>query len=140
MYKKLFTKLERKKERKKNRRSFPRVPYERPLAFTICLPDKREALYDGMMVNISQGGMLFASAHTPPLSSIIVFETDVAMLSQCIEIENVLFSIQDYLFGKVVRVFRHDERDDVMVGLSFIKEAEHKREDVREAIQSISIT
>ena len=133
----LFTRDEIQ-ERERNRREYPRVPYEKPMQFTICLAGKADDLYEGFSLNISQSGMLFSTKHVIPLSSIIVFETDIDTLSKCIAVESQLFYIQDYLFGKVVRLFRHHDSDYSTIGLNFIKQHEEQREDVREAIRLIS--
>ncbi len=125
-------------EREKNRREYPRVPYKKSMRFTICIPEEADALYEGFSLNISQSGMLFTTKQIIPLSAIIVFETDMGTLSKCIAIEYRLFFIQDYLFGKAVRVLRHNDRDYITIGLNFIKQNEQQREDVRKAIQLIS--
>ena len=129
---------EEAKEREKNRREYPRIPYIESLWYTICIPDKADALYEGFSLNISQGGVLFTTQHIPPLSSIIVLETDLDTLSKCIEIEYLLFRIQDYLFGKVVRVINQTEKNYFVIGISFIKQSERKREDIQEAIALIT--
>ena len=102
------------------------------------MPGKADNLYEGFSINISQRGMLFSTKHSIPLSSIIVLETDIGTLEKCIAVEVQLFHIQDYLFGKVVRIFYHHDSDYTTVGLNFIAQHEQQREDVQEAIRLIS--
>jgi len=132
---KLFSHEDNVRDRCGTRRAYPRVPYVRPLKYIICTKKSHDDVRIGDSCNLSQGGMLFeAHQETPPISSVIAFETDLDWLSKCIDVENKLLCLGSALLGKVVRVIRNKTAEHFEIGVSFITHEERQRADVQQAL------
>ena len=128
---------ERVVERGSNRREYPRIPYERCVRFVNHTAGYTLKEEEGIAHNVSQSGMLFSTQDVPPISSVIVFETDNHTFSRCVTIDERLLSLKETLFGKVVRVLSSCDGDLFQIGIRFIKESESKRADIQEAFLNV---
>ncbi len=117
------------------RREFLRLPYERPLKFNVCRKGLIKELQIGITKNVSQKGMLFKAKTMPAIDAIILIETDLKTLSNCIEVEDALVELNGRIMGKVVRVVP-SENDFCEVGVQFIRVGEETEEDVASAMES----
>ena len=118
-------------DRTTNRRAFPRIPYRQPLFYWSCQPKLSTKRREGWCENVSPGGILFSTAIAPPLTSIIMIETDIYSLGWCIMVDDALLCIDNRLLGKVVRIIKHKHEDMYNVGICFIRSEEEHREDVQ---------
>lgn len=117
------------------RREFLRLPYEHPLKFNICRKGLIKELQIGVTKNVSQNGMLFKAKTAPAIDAIILIETDLKTLSNCIEVEDALVELNGRIMGKVVRVIPSEEAS-CEVGVQFIRVGEETGEDVASAMES----
>jgi len=129
---------EQKTVRYNNRRSYPRVPYKVPLCYSVCSNNTLQELQDAFSENLSQTGMLLSSEGVPPISSLIMFDLDIDMLAQCIDLEQLFMTECRSMIAKVVNVRLDKEKGCYSIGISFIKRDEKNREDVKNALRCIS--
>ncbi len=121
-----------------NRRKYPRFPFYVPLVFKVCQRGLLDQNLEGASLNVSQNGILFSSINVPPLSSVVLLETDLSVLERCINVEGTLLTMGQYVVAKVVRVIHHKENGYSTVALHFIKQCEKIREDVHDAISLVA--
>ncbi len=119
------------------RREFLRLPYENPLKFTLCRKGLIQELQIGITKNVSQNGMLFNSRISPPLSSIILIETDLKTLSNCIEVEDALVELNGRIMGKVMRVVPSNG-GLYEIAVQFIRVGEESNREVSSAMQLVN--
>jgi len=119
------------------RREFLRLPYENPLKFTLCRKGLIQELQIGITKNVSQNGMLFNSRISPPLSSIILIETDLKTLSNCIEVEDALVELNGRIMGKVMRVVP-GSGGLYEIAVQFIRVGEESNREVSSAMQLVN--
>lgn len=117
------------------RREFLRLSYESPLRFSICRKGLLKELQIGVSKNVSQSGMLFNAKTSPALESIILIETDLKTLSNCIEVEDALVELNGRIMGKVVRVLE-TEKSLYEVAVQFIRVGEETEQEIANAMQT----
>src|SRR3989338_6157953 len=93
------------------KREFLRLPYEHSLKFNVCRKGLIKELQIGTTKNVSQNGMLFRAKTAPKIGAIILIETDLKTLSNCIEVEDALVELNGRLMGKVVRALPAEDGD-----------------------------
>ena len=84
---------------------------------------------------MSQKGLLFKAKNPPPLASILLIETDLKTLANCVEIEDALLELNGRIVGKVVRVMPDAESSLHEIGVQFIRVGEEADKDVSRAIE-----
>jgi c-di-GMP-binding flagellar brake protein YcgR len=125
------------KKRFLNRRAYPRFPYVAPVSFHVCTKHKIYEKQDIFAENISQTGMCLLSPVAPPLSSLILMATDNAALERCLMLEEIIVTEDKSLLAKVVQV-RHDPVKALyVVGITFIKKKDIKRDDMQQVLGRI---
>ncbi|MBU1863114.1 MAG: hypothetical protein KKH94_05590 [Candidatus Omnitrophica bacterium] len=129
--------LSEETERGKHRRIYPRFPYEQELTFRVSTEHKVLENKSGFSHNVSQGGIAFTTHEVPPMSSVVMVETDFEMLSRCVVIDDALVTVGRALMGKVVRIQKKKDDDSYDVSLSFITEEDSEREDVTVALAAM---
>lgn len=120
------------------KREFLRLPYEYPLKFAVCRKGLLKQLEIGTTRNVSQNGMLFRARRAPAVSAILLIETDLNTLANCIEVEDALLELNGRIMGKVVRVKRSEDGPGYEVAVQFIRVGEEWNDKVTKAIETAS--
>lgn len=116
------------------RREFLRLPYEHPLKFNICRKGLIKELQIGTTKNVSQNGMLFKAKTAPEIGTIILIETDLKTLANCIEVEDALVELNGRIMGKVVRALPTEDGAHEL-GVQFIRVGEESEQDIASAME-----
>jgi len=124
---------------KSGERSYLRIPITMSVEFNICSTDLLTDLHLASSRNVSQTGICFSTTSQPQIDSIIKVKTDLAILAQCIQIENMLFELGGCILGKVVWARpAPDDPNRTDVGVAFIKIEDAEKPEVKEAVSLIS--
>ncbi len=118
------------------KREFLRLPYEHPLKYHVCRKGLLKELQIGTTKNVSQNGLLFKAKNPPVISSIVLLETDLKTLANCIEVEDALVELNGRIMGKVVRVIPEEGGTSLYeIGVQFIRVGDDSDKHVTKAMK-----
>jgi len=116
------------------KREFLRVDYEKKINFNICSPKAISSLAHAMTKNISSCGILFSSKKKLNVGDFVAIELDFHTLTDVVEIDDTVISIDDKLLGKIVRVEELVPNKEYDIGVCFVKDSDADRDDVKSVI------
>jgi hypothetical protein len=126
-----------------NRREFFRLKFSNPVRFKSYTPgNTARSAETGAAVsqNVSQSGILFQTAQTPPqLSSILWMSFDLRTLKICQEIEERALIFNEGVLGRVVRVEEDLKTASTYdVGVCFLTQDQKDSREVQQILSQIS--